>query len=162
VSAVWGLHEAPDCRTLPAVGLDRHLHDPDATLALGRELGANAQPGALMALVGDLGAGKTLLTQGIAAGLGYAGQVTSPTFTLVHEYFGGRQPLFHFDFYRPDHAEELVALGWDDYLDGSGVVVVEWADRFPSLMPAETRWIALDHDGTGRRATDLPGPPANL
>ena len=108
------------------------------------ELGAAAaqvvEAGAVIGLVGDLGAGKTHWVKGFVAKMGCRAEVASPTFGLVHEYRGGRLPVSHFDFYRLGSAEELVALGWDEYLESGGVVVAEWADKFPSLMPPETRW----------------------
>ncbi len=104
---------------------------------IGRELGE----GAVLGLVGDLGAGKTHFVKGLARGVDSEASVTSPTFTLVHEYPDGRVPLFHFDFYRIDAEEELLEIGWDDYVEvRGGVVVVEWADKFPELMPEHTRW----------------------
>lgn len=122
--------------------------------ALGREIAGGLAPGGVLALVGGLGAGKTRLTQGLAAGLGFGGAVTSPTFSLVHEYRGGRLPLFHFDFYRLESAESLLAIGWDEFLDQGGVVVAEWADRFPELLPAEARWLRLEVVPEGRRVRD--------
>lgn len=116
------------------------LSSVDDTLQWGRFLGGALQPGDVVALVGTLGAGKTHATKGIVAGLGSTAQVSSPTFTLVHEYLGGRLPAFHFDFYRLDSPQEVLGVGWDDYLDGDGVVIVEWADRFPELFPDGTRW----------------------
>jgi tRNA threonylcarbamoyladenosine biosynthesis protein TsaE len=129
---------------------DRNLPDPSATSALGCQLGHEAVAGDVFALVGDLGAGKTHFAKGLAQGIGYEGDVTSPTFSLVHEYRGGRLPVFHFDFYRIESADELIAIGWDDYLDQNGVVIVEWADKFTELMPAATRWLhfAFEPDGT--------------
>ena len=126
------------------------LPDVEATTALGREAGLAAGAGDTIALVGDLGAGKTHFTKGLAEGLGFNGDVTSPTFSLVQEYRGGRLPLFHFDFYRIESADELLALGWDDYLDEAGVVVVEWADKLPDLLPTNARWLrfSLSPDGT--------------
>ena len=97
--------------------------------------------GDVLALVGDLGAGKTLWVKGLAAGLGSDAVVTSPTFSLLHEYGGGRVPIYHMDCYRLERAEELLAIGFDEYLDGSGVLVIEWADKFPELMPATARWV---------------------
>src|SRR4051812_30904818 len=95
---------------------------PEETFAFGSALAATLQPGAVIALSGDLGAGKTHLSKGIAAGLGCAPEeVTSPTFTLLHEYRGGRMPVFHFDFYRLESEAELVGLGLDDYLDARGI-----------------------------------------
>ena len=146
-----------------ACAMNRPLPDPDATLAFGREVGLACGAGDVVALVGELGSGKTWFVKGMAAGLGHPGEVTSPTFTLAHEYEGGRLPLFHFDFYRLDHPDDLLALGWDDYLDAGGVVVAEWADRFPALVPPAARWIELRHGGTGGRvASLLPGPPTPL
>ena len=136
-----------------------HLPDEAATHAFGRELAASVRAGDVIALTGGLGAGKTHLTQGLVAGLGGRGSVTSPTFTLVHEYAGGRLPVYHFDLYRLDRAEEALALGWEDYLDRDGVCVVEWADKFPELLPAGTRWFRLRVSGTGREVEEGDGPP---
>ncbi len=110
---------------------------------LGREAATKARAGDVIALVGGLGAGKTHWTKGLVAGLGSQAVVTSPTFGLVHEYADGSLTVHHFDLYRIDSADELLALGWDEYLDAGGVVVVEWADRFPELLPPDTRWLAF-------------------
>lgn len=115
----------------------------DEMIAAGKRLGAQLSPGSWIALNGPLGAGKTHFVKGIAAGLGFRDDVTSPTFGLVREYRGGRLPLFHFDFYRIESIGELLQLGWDDYADEAGVIVVEWAERFPELFPEETRWFEL-------------------
>ena len=122
----------------------------DETVAIGRRLGEAARIGDVFALVGDLGAGKTQLVKGIAVGVGAAADVTSPTFTLIHEYVGGRTPLYHFDFYRIESAQEAAHLGLDEYFFGDGVCVVEWADRFAELLPASSRWlsIAIGENGT--------------
>lgn len=114
------------------------------TLAWGRALADSLQAGDVVALVGDLGAGKTHAVKGIVSGLGSTAEVSSPTFTLVHEYQGGRLPAFHFDFYRLDHAAELPGIGWEDYLDADGIVLVEWADRFPEALPPKTRWFYFE------------------
>ena len=115
------------------------------TLALGERLGRAAGPGSVIALCGGLGAGKTHLTKGIVSGLGAAGErVSSPTFSLVQEYPGGRCPVFHFDFYRMETAAEVLAIGWDEYLEAGGVCIVEWADLFPELLPEQTGWWRLD------------------
>jgi len=114
--------------------------DLRATIAAGSELAAQLRRGDVIALVGGLGMGKTHLTKGIALGLGHTGAVSSPTFSLAHEYLEGRLPMFHFDFYRLSESEDAIRIGWDDYLDEGGVVVVEWADRFPTLLPEQTRW----------------------
>lgn len=126
--------------------------DAGETRACGEEIGRVAQAGEVIALVGNLGAGKTTLTQGIMAGLGYAGEVTSPTFSLVQEYHGGRLEVFHFDFYRVAHEHELIELGWDDFLERGGLVIVEWPALFPHLFPSGTKWLRLSHleDGDGR------------
>jgi len=123
--------------------------------ALGVSLAAELAAGGVLALVGGLGAGKTRLAKGLARGAGYSGEVTSPTFSLVHEYRGGRLPLFHFDLYRLKSADELLAIGWDEFLDEPGILIVEWADLFPELLPPETRWLRFEvlPDG-GRRVTE--------
>ncbi|CAN5257247.1 hypothetical protein BH20VER2_BH20VER2_10710 [soil metagenome] len=116
---------------------------PEATAAAGAEDARRAAVGDVVALTGDLGAGKTQFVKGFVRELGSSAEVTSPTFTLVHEYGGGRIPVYHFDFYRLDAAEAVVQLGFDEYVDGDGVCIVEWADRFPQLFPETTRWISL-------------------
>ena len=118
-------------------------HSPAETFAHGRALGESLRACDVIALDGDLGAGKTHFVKGIAAGLGCEGDVTSPTFTLVHEYAGGRLPLFHFDFYRLESEDETLRIGLDDYLGAGGVIVIEWAGKFPALLPAATRWFRL-------------------
>jgi tRNA threonylcarbamoyladenosine biosynthesis protein TsaE len=118
-------------------------HSPAETFAHGSALAASLRAGDVLALDGDLGAGKTHFVKGIAAGLGCGDDVTSPTFTLVHEYTGGRLPLFHFDWYRLESEDETLRLGLDDYLGAGGVVVIEWAGKFPALLPAGTRWFRL-------------------
>jgi len=126
------------------------LPNAAATVAAGHQLAARLRAGDLIALTGPLGAGKTHLTAGLVAGLGSPDPVTSPTFTLVHEYVGGSIPVFHFDLYRLESPAALLDIGWDDYLNEPGVMIVEWADRFPQLMPPNTRWLALDLAGDGR------------
>ena len=118
-------------------------HSPAETFAHGRTLADSLRAGDVIALDGDLGAGKTHFVKGIAAGLGCDCDVTSPTFTLVHEYAGGRLPLFHFDFYRLESEDETLRIGLDDYLGADGVLVIEWAGKFPALLPAGTRWFRL-------------------
>ena len=111
------------------------------TWSAGRDYAAGLHAGDVLALVGDLGAGKTQWVKGLAAGLGSDAAVTSPTFTLIHEYPGGRLPLYHADCYRLETAAELLGIGLDDYLDGRGVLVIEWADKFPELLPPAARWV---------------------
>lgn len=123
---------------------------------LGRAAAAEVVPGVVIALVGGLGAGKTHWAKGLVAGLGSAVEVTSPTFGLVHEYPGGRLPVFHLDFYRLETADELIGLGWDEYLDAGGVIVAEWGDKFPELLPPGTIWLhfRIEDDG-GRRISEV-------
>ena len=131
--------------------MSTRLTTPEATFDWGRELAASLRAGDVVALCGQLGAGKTQATKGILAGLGSQAAVTSPTFTLVHEYPDGRLPVFHFDFYRMDSAEEVLTVGWDDILDEPGVVIIEWADLFPELLPPHTRWFRLKPQPDGSR-----------
>jgi tRNA threonylcarbamoyladenosine biosynthesis protein TsaE len=127
------------------------VESPEAMERLGREFAKEAQPGNVIALLGGLGAGKTHWTKGFVAGIGSAAEVTSPTFGLVHEYSDGRLPVFHFDFYRLDSAAELIALGWDEMLEQGGVFVVEWADKFPELLPADSLWLRFTVESDGCR-----------
>lgn len=131
---------------------------PAAMRALGRSLGTGLRAPACVGLCGPLGAGKTQLVKGLAEGLGYGGAVTSPTFSLLHEYRGGREALFHLDFYRVESEEELPALGWDELLE-EGVVVAEWADKFPRLLPPGARWLRIEADGDDRRVVTASGAP---
>jgi len=135
------------------------LDSVDDTLAWGRTLADTLRAGAVIALVGTLGVGKTHATKGIVAGLGSTAGVSSPTFTLVHEYSGGRLPAFHFDFYRLDFAGELPGIGWEDYLDAEGVVIVEWADKFPGAIPANARWFHFDITSDGARSVSEGSAP---
>ena len=133
---------------------------PEATSEWGRTLAASLEPGSIIGLCGHLGAGKTQAVKGMVAGLGSHADVTSPTFTLVHEYLDGRIPIYHFDFYRMQRPEEVLSLGWDDYLDEPGVVLVEWADLFPSLLPESARWFRLEATPDGQRQVqELSSPP---
>lgn len=125
---------------------------PEAMEELGRGAAAGVHAGAVIALVGGLGAGKTHWTKGLVAALGSPAEVTSPTFGLVHEYPGGRMPVFHLDFYRLESPEELIALGWDEYLEAGGVIIAEWGDKFPELMPPQTVWLSLSIAADGSRS----------
>ena len=118
-------------------------HSPEETFAFGKETGRHAKPGEIYTLDGDLGAGKTHLTRYIAEGLGIRSGLVSPTFTIVCEYDEGRLPLYHFDVYRVHGEDELFELGFDEYIHGKGVCVIEWADLVRDLLPAETLWIEL-------------------
>lgn len=115
----------------------------EETFELGKELAAMVSPGDVVVLCGDLGAGKTHLVKGIAAGLGVSAEVTSPTFTLIHEYPGRELTLYHIDLYRLENPKEALAIGLDDYLHSEGVTVVEWGDKFPELMPQQSRWVRI-------------------
>lgn len=119
---------------------------PEETYRLGRQLGASAKPGDLYTLCGDLGVGKTTLTQGIAAGLGISEPVNSPTFTIVQLYEGGRMPFYHFDVYRIGDVEEMEEIGYEDYFYGDGLTLVEWGDRIAELLPDNCRAIAIEKD----------------
>ena len=106
----------------------------DQTEAVGCALGKVLQPGTVIAYRGDLGAGKTAFTRGLAAGLGATDRITSPTYTIVNEYLTGRLPLFHFDMYRLTSADDLFDIGWDDYLERGGVCAVEWSENVEEAM----------------------------
>ena len=109
-------------------------NSPLETEKVGEALGKSLQPGTILAYEGDLGAGKTAFTRGLARGLGCAEQVTSPTYTIVNEYLSGRMPLFHFDMYRLSCADDLWDIGWDDYLERGGVCAVEWSENVRDAM----------------------------
>jgi len=116
----------------------------EETIAAGSRYGREARQGDVFALTGDLGAGKTQFVKGFVAGLGCPTEVTSPTFVLVHEYGGGRLPVYHFDFYRVENREALLRLGFDEYVFGDGVSLIEWADRYRDLIPAHAKWLSFE------------------
>ena len=133
-------------------------NSPEETEALGSRLGLRLKPGAVVAFTGDLGAGKTAFTRGLARGLGIGQQVTSPTFTIVNEYEGGRLPLFHFDMYRLGSSEELFDIGWEDYLARGGVCAVEWSENVADAL--EDGAIQVDirrGDGDTQRRISISG-----
>ena len=115
------------------------------TLAIGRRLGEEASPGDIYLLDGDLGVGKTVLAKGFAEGLGISEPVTSPTFTIVHEY-EGRLPLYHFDVYRIGDPDEMYDIGFDEYLFGDGVCLIEWPERVQELLPDTAVRIVIEKD----------------
>ena len=132
------------------------------TEALGEALGKTLSPGAVVAFTGDLGAGKTAFTRGLARGLGIGERVTSPTFTIVNEYEGGRLPLFHFDMYRLGSSDELFDIGWDDYLERGGVCAVEWSENVADAIPPDAVRVAIERAPGGddcRRITITGGEP---
>ena len=120
-------------------------HSADETQALGTKLAKRLQPGDVIAYFGDLGAGKTALTRGIAQGLGITDIVTSPTYTIVNEYLTGRLPLFHFDMYRLGSSDELFDIGWEDYLARGGVCAVEWSENVEDALQGAIR-ITIEKD----------------
>jgi len=115
------------------------------TVSFGIELAKNAVPGTVIALTGDLGAGKTTLTKSIAKGLEIDDIITSPTFNIVKEYDTGRLPLYHFDVYRVGDVDEMYEIGCEEYFYGEGVCVVEWADLIEEIMPEDTIWINIEY-----------------
>ncbi len=117
-----------------------------STRELGLTLGKEAGPGSIFALIGDLGTGKTILAKGMAEGLEIQSDIVSPTFTIVQEYHEGRLPFYHFDIYRIEDEDELFEIGFDEYINGNGVCLVEWADQVPEAMPEETVWIRISKD----------------
>jgi tRNA threonylcarbamoyladenosine biosynthesis protein TsaE len=129
-------------------------HSPEETQRLGTELGKLSQAGDVFLLVGNLGSGKTCLTQGIAWGLDVKEYAFSPSFVIVREYHG-RLPLYHVDLYRLDHLEEIIDLGLDEYFYGDGVCVVEWADKGMAAMPQENLLITLEHIADTERSIRL-------
>ncbi|MBR1842606.1 MAG: tRNA (adenosine(37)-N6)-threonylcarbamoyltransferase complex ATPase subunit type 1 TsaE [Oscillospiraceae bacterium] len=126
------------------------------TSALGAELASRLAPGAVIAMYGDLGAGKTAFTRGLASGLGLKSRVSSPTFTIVNEYLG-RIPLFHFDMYRLKDADELFEIGWEDYLARGGVCVVEWSENVEGAFPPETIVVKIEKTGENERSIEIEG-----
>jgi len=120
----------------------------------GERLGRALAPGAVVALFGGLGAGKTAFTRGLASGLGIEAFVSSPTFTIVNEY-DGRVPLFHFDMYRLDSERELFDIGWDDYLERGGVCAVEWSEKVPGAFPPGAIVVKIEDLGGGARRLEV-------
>lgn len=118
-------------------------HNEIETEAIAARLAATLEPGAVVAYQGGLGMGKTAFTRGLASGLGYPGRVTSPTFTIVNEYEGGRLPLFHFDMYRLADSEALFDIGWEDYLERGGVCAVEWSELVADALPSDTVYVTI-------------------
>lgn len=121
-------------------------YSPEETLEIGRLLGENAGPGEVYALIGDLGAGKTVFTKGFAQGLGIEEPVNSPTFTILQIYEEGRLPLYHFDVYRIEEPEEMEEVGFDEYIDGDGVCLIEWAGRIGDLLPPDVTVVRIEKD----------------
>lgn len=119
--------------------------DEKETKDLAIKIAASLQEGDVIALIGDLGTGKTTFTRYLARGLDIDGPITSPTFTIVKEYEGGRLPLYHFDVYRITDSEQMWEIGIDDYLFGNGVCVIEWADIIEDILPEDTKYIQIEY-----------------
>ena len=137
-------------------------HSPEETEKVGAALGAILSAGTILAYTGDLGAGKTAFTRGLAKGLGCTDMVTSPTYTIVNEYLDGRMPLFHFDMYRLESADDLWDIGWEDYLERGGVCAVEWSENVEEALVGAIRVTIHKLGGDKRRITieggDLDAP----
>ena len=123
-------------------------NSPEETYEIGRRMGADATPGTIITLDGDLGAGKTLFTKGFAEGLGVTEPVSSPTFTILQEYHDGRIPLFHFDVYRIGDPGEMDEVGFDDYVYGDGATLIEWSELIEELIPDEAVRIVIERDAS--------------
>ena len=121
-------------------------HDPEETFEVGRMIGMNAKPGQIYTLTGDLGVGKTVFTQGVAAGLGITEPVNSPTFTIIQEYEDGRLPFYHFDVYRIGDLEEMEEIGYDDYFFGQGICLIEWAELIEEILPEKRIEVTIEKD----------------
>jgi tRNA threonylcarbamoyladenosine biosynthesis protein TsaE len=130
-------------------------HSAQETVEFGRLLAGELRSGDVVALVGELGAGKTCLVKGIALGLGITQAVTSPTFTLIHEYRDGRLPLYHVDLYRLNSAEQAIGIGVEDYLGTEGVTVIEWAEKIEPLLPEHARRIHLETKDESTRRIEV-------
>ena len=131
-------------------------NSPAQTEAVGEKLGKALTAGAVIAYRGDLGAGKTAFTRGLARGLGCTEQVTSPTYTIVNEYLTGRMPLFHFDMYRLKSADDLWDIGWDDYLERGGVCAVEWSENVEDAME-DAIYVTIEKTGIDSRRITIEG-----
>ena len=134
-------------------------NSPEETEAVGMALGKRLTPGTVIAYQGDLGAGKTAFTRGVACGLGAKESVTSPTYTIVNEYLGGRLPLFHFDMYRLPDSDSLFDIGWEDYLERGGVCAVEWSENVADAME-DAIIISIEKTGEDSRRITVEGGPA--
>ena len=131
-------------------------NSPEETEALGERLAQTLTPGTVLAYRGDLGAGKTAFTRGLARGLGYKEPVTSPTYTIVNEYLGGRLPLFHFDMYRLTSEEDLWDIGWEDYLERGGICAVEWSENVAAALEG-TLLVSIEKTGENTRKITVTG-----
>lgn len=124
----------------------KETFSPEETFLFGKELGENARPGEVYTLIGDLGVGKTVLTQGIAKGLKIEEAICSPTFTIVQVYEEGRMPFYHFDVYRIGDIEEMDEIGYEDYFYGQGLTMIEWANLIEEILPEHYKEIKIEKD----------------
>ena len=124
----------------------KETFSPEETFLFGKELGENAKPGEVYTLIGDLGVGKTVLTQGIAKGLEIEEPICSPTFTIVQVYEEGRMPFYHFDVYRIGDIEEMEEIGYEDYFYGNGLTMIEWANLIEEILPEHYKEIKIEKD----------------
>ena len=132
-----------------------YLENEEKTREIGSKLGELLTPKSVICLIGDLGAGKTTMTQSLARALGVDDYITSPTFTIVNEY-EGRMPLYHFDVYRIGSSEEMYDIGFDEYIDGDGVCIIEWANLIEDILPDEYLYIEMNYRETGREMILTP------
>ena len=133
-----------------------YTNSPEETEGVGQRLAQKLQPGTVIAYLGDLGAGKTAFTRGLARGLGSKDRVTSPTYTIVNEYLGGKMPLFHFDMYRLGSSDELFGIGWEDYLERGGVCAVEWSENVSDAME-NALTVSIEKTGETTRTITIEG-----
>ena len=136
-------------------------HSPEQTEEIGYLLAQKLTPGTVIAYEGDLGAGKTAFTRGLARGLGCTEPVTSPTYTIVNEYISGKMPLFHFDMYRLHGADDLFDIGWDDYLERGGVCAVEWSENVMEALEDPVR-VCISKTGENSRTITITGGNQNV
>jgi tRNA threonylcarbamoyladenosine biosynthesis protein TsaE len=130
-------------------------NSPEETKAVARAFASNTNKADVIALQGGLGSGKTQFVKGFVAGIGSKAEVTSPTFTLIHEYSGGRMSVYHFDFFRINDPQSAERLGLDEYFCGEGVSIIEWADKFADLIPASARWIVFETTSQNQRTITI-------
>lgn len=124
----------------------KESYSPKETFAIGKEIGEHLKPGDVYCLIGDLGVGKTVFTQGLAKGLGIEEPINSPTFTIIQEYHEGRIPLYHFDVYRIGDVSEMDELGYEEYFYGDGACLIEWGNLIEEILPKETVTITIEKD----------------
>lgn len=136
------------------MGRDRIVSSSEEMIELGKQIGSSLPPGSILALSGDLGAGKTTFVQGLAIGLGIQDPVQSPTFVYLNHY-EGNLPLFHFDLYRLKGEEDFLGMGFEEYFVSSGICAIEWPERIPSLLPSNTVRLTFSHVKEGRRVNIL-------